>query len=86
MATIRSVGKGGNGQKYEDTGERRFQERMTFSGAILPTPLWPAGHLPHKGGDQQARRGWAGTQPFRNPIPQTFTSCSTRPFSPNILM
>ncbi|RUU57957.1 hypothetical protein EOD04_29500 [Mesorhizobium sp. M2C.T.Ca.TU.009.01.2.1] len=26
------------------------------NAAILHTPLWPAGHLPRKGGDQMSRR------------------------------
>ena len=30
-----------------------LRERMT---AFFDTPLWPAGHLPHKGGDQNAAR------------------------------
>ncbi|PBC08115.1 hypothetical protein CK230_22850 [Mesorhizobium sp. WSM3859] len=27
-----------------------------FAVAFLRAPLWPAGHLPHKGGDQTSRR------------------------------
>ncbi len=26
---------------------------MTVDAQLCPTPLWPAGHLPLKGGDQQ---------------------------------
>jgi len=33
-----------------------FFDLLIASPAILPTPLWPAGHLPRKGGDRMSRR------------------------------
>ena len=71
MATIRGVGKGGNGQEERKGGGNKGQlANLVFRSE--------------------------GTQPFQTPVPsrampghrspQTFTNCSTRPFSPNILM